>query len=91
MYDEQQFDEAINVLYNFGSMVRGTVEGMRTEAETCAANMGEDVVAKNASAELVRVLDRITEILDENLNTLLADLEEEKERARKAAQYEEEY
>lgn len=89
MYNEQDFEQAYDVLHNFGATIRGTVGQMRTDAETCATNMEEDIVAQNASGSLIQVLDRITEILDTQLNSLLAKLDEEKERARQLAQEDE--
>ncbi len=86
MYNEQDFQQAYDALYDFGSKLRGTVEGMKTEAETCATNMEDDVVAQNASKNLLDVLDRITGYLDTELNSLLSKLEEEKERAARLAQ-----
>lgn len=86
MYNEQDFEQAYEVLYNFGGTIRATVGLLRTNSETCATNMEDDIVAKNASDSLIQVLDRITEILDTQLNSLLAKLDEEKERARWLAQ-----
>lgn len=89
MYNEQQFDQAINAVYDFASKIRGTVERLKSSAETCAANMEEDVIAENASANLVSIMDQIEEILNNDVNKLLSDLEEEKDRAGRIAQYEE--
>lgn len=86
MYNERDLEQAYDALYDFGGKLRGTVEGMKTEAETCAVNMEEDVVAKNASKNLLEILDRIIGYLDTDLNALLMKLEEEKERARRLAQ-----
>lgn len=86
MFDEQQFDQAIDVLTNFATKLRGTVEVMKSEAETCKVNMEDDTNAENASNALIAVLDRIIGILDEDLQTLLSQLEEEKERAIKLTQ-----
>lgn len=86
MFDEQQFDQAIDVLTNFATKLRGTVEVMKSEAETCKVNMEDDTNAENASSALIAVLDRIIGILDEDLQTLLSQLEEEKERAIKLTQ-----
>lgn len=89
MYSEQEFSQAIDAVYNFASKLRGTVGGLKACAETCVANMEEDVIAQNASANLISILDRIEEILDNDVNKLLSDLEEERERAAKIAQYDE--
>ena len=78
MFDEQQFDQAIDVLTNFATKLRGTVEVMKSEAETCKVNMEDDTNAENASNALIAVLDRIIGILDEDLQTLLSQREEEK-------------
>lgn len=86
MYSESDFEQAYDALYEFGGKLRATVETMKSEAETCAANMEGDVVAENASKNLVEILDRITEYLDTELNSLLSKLAEEKERAQKLAQ-----
>lgn len=86
MFNENDFEQAQDALRDFGTKLRATIEGMRTEAETCAANMEDDVVAKNASKNLVDILDRITGYLDTELNALLSKLEEEKARARRLAQ-----
>lgn len=86
MYNERDFEQAQDTLHEFGIKMRATVEMMRNEAETCAANMEDDVVAKNASGNLVDILDKITGYLDTELNDLLSKLEEEKERARQLAQ-----
>ena len=86
MFDEQQFDQAIDVLTDFATKLRGTVEVMKSEAETCKVNMEDDTNAENASNALIAVLDRIIGILDEDLQTLLSQLEEEKERAIRLAQ-----
>lgn len=86
MYNEHDLNQAYEALYNFSGTLRATVEGMKTEAETCAVNMEEDVVAKNASKNLIEILDRIIDYLDTDLNALLVKLEEEKERARLLAQ-----
>lgn len=86
MFDEQQFDQAIDVLTNFATKLRGTVEVMKSEAETCKVNMEGDTNAENASNALIAVLDRIIGILDGDLQTLLSQLEEEKERAIKLTQ-----
>lgn len=86
MFDEQQFDQAIDVLTNFATKLRGTVEVMKSEAETCKVNMEDDTNAENASNALIAVLDRIIGILDGDLQTLLSQLEEEKERAIKLTQ-----
>lgn len=89
MYSEQEFSQAYDAVYNFASTLRGTLGGLKTCAETCVANMEEDVIAKNASANLISILDRIEEILDNDVHKLLADLEEERERAARIAQYDE--
>lgn len=86
MFDEQQFDQAIDVLTDFATKLRGTVEVMKSEAETCKVNMEDDTNAENASNALIAVLDRIIGILDGDLQTLLSQLEEEKERAIRLAQ-----
>lgn len=86
MYNESDFNQAYDALYEFGSKLRGTIEGMRLEAETCAANMEGDVNAENASKNLIDILDGITGYLNTELNSLLQKLEEEKERAIKLAQ-----
>lgn len=87
MYSEQEFDQAIDAVYNFASKLRGTVDGLKTSAETCVANMEDDVIAKNASANLISIMEQIEEILDSDVNKLLSDLEEEKEKAAKIARY----
>lgn len=89
MYNERDLQQAYDALYDFGGKLRATVEGMKAEAETCAVNMEEDVVAKNASANLINILDRINGYLDTELTALLRKLEEEIERARRLAQDEE--
>lgn len=86
MYNDRDFEQAIEVLREFGIKLRATIEVMRTEAETCAANMEDDVVAKNASKNLVDILNRITGYLDTELNGLISKLEEERERAKKLAE-----
>lgn len=86
MYSEQEFSAAIDLLYEFGGMVRARAEQMRSEAENCVANMEEDTVAKNASGNLISVIDRIEKILDGDLRRLLDQLEEERERAARIAQ-----
>lgn len=87
MYSEQEFSQAYDAVYNFASKLRGTLDSLRSCAETCVINMEEDVIAKKASANLISVLDKIEDILDGDVNKLLADLEKEIERARIIAEY----
>lgn len=89
MYSEQEFSQAIDAVYDFASKLRGTIGDLKSCAETCVANMEDDVIAQNASANLISILDRIEEILDNDVNKLLSDLEEERERADKIARYDE--
>lgn len=90
MYDESELEQAIDAVYDFASKLRGTLESLKSSADTCVTNMEDDVVAKNASSNLISVLDRITEILDNDVNKLISDLQEELERARRIAQEENE-
>lgn len=89
MYSEQEFEQAIDAIYNFASKLRGTLSLLKSAAETCVINMEEDVIAKNASANLIFIMGRIEEILDNDVNKLMSSLEEEKERAARIAQYDE--
>lgn len=86
MYNEQDFQQAYDRLYEFGGQLRGTVESMRAGVENGVTNMEDDIVAQNASKNLIDVLDRIIDYLDTELNGLLSKLEEEKERAARLAQ-----
>lgn len=87
MYSAQQFEQAIDVVVEFRTKLSATVEQMRTTSETCVANMEEDVIATHASENLIEVLDRIKEILDTQVASLISNLEAEKERAILIAQY----
>ena len=89
MYSEQEFEQAIDALMNFSTKLRATTEIMRSRAETCVVNMGEDTVAQGASSSLISVLDRIQDILDTQLQSLLNGLEQDKERAAQIAQSDE--
>ena len=89
MYSEQEFDQAIDAIYGFASKLRGTVELIKSTAATCVSNMEDDVIANNASANLTEVMNRIEEILNDDVNKLLSDLQEEKEKAIRIAQYDE--
>lgn len=90
MYSEQEFSEAIEVIYNFSSKLRAQVELIKGNAATCVVNMEDDVVAKSASNNLIEVMGRIEAILDNNVQKLLSNLEEERDRAARIAKYDEE-
>lgn len=87
MYSEQEFDQAIDVIYKFASKLRATVEQLKSNSETCVANMENDVIAQNASENLISVMNRIEEILNDDVGKLLSQLQEEKNRAEIIAQY----
>ena len=87
MYSEQEFDQAIEAIQSFASKLSGTLGMLKSGAETCVANMEEDVIAKNASAELISVLGRIEDVLNDDVKKLLSDLEEERAKAARVAQY----
>ena len=74
-------EQAIDVLREFRTMVRSYAESMKSEAQTCAANMQGDTIAENASADLEKIMDRIINILDEEVKNLISGLEQEKETA----------
>lgn len=86
MYDESQLEQAIDEVYEFAGELRSTVEMLKSDADSCIVNMEDDVVARNASIQFISVMDRITEILDNDVNKLIADLQEELETAAKIAQ-----
>lgn len=86
MYDESQLEQAINAVYDFAGKLRSTVDILKSDADSCIVNMEDDVVARNASLQFISVMDRITEILDNDVNKLLADLQEELETAERIAQ-----
>lgn len=90
MFSEQEFQQAIDAVRDFSTKLRATVEILKSQAQTCVVNMEEDTVAQGASANLISVMDRIEQILDNDVRTLISNLEEEMERARRIAQYNEE-
>jgi hypothetical protein len=88
MYTEQDCQAAIDCLQEFRSTTRGMVEQIKGAADTCVANMEGDNVSQGASADLKRVMNSVEDILDNDLCDLISKLEEEKEKARAAAEYE---
>ncbi len=86
MFDEQEFDQAIEAIRSFSIKLRATAETLKGEADNCACNMDGDNAANNAATNLKKVMDRIEEILDTQVSSLISKLEAEKERAKRMAQ-----
>lgn len=90
MFSEREFDEALDTLYDFCSQLKAKISTLKDNAQTCVLNMEDDVIAKNASDNLISILDSIEDIIDDHVKPLMEKLDEEKERALKIANYDDE-
>ena len=76
MLDQQQLDEAAEVLGQFKTQVSQQIEEMGAAAQTCQSEMEDDPVASGAAGELQQALAKISEQL-QSVDTLIAQLHEE--------------
>lgn len=75
MYNDQQYEEAINVVKNFGQKILHEADSLKNSAQNCVSNMGGDEVAKDQADKLKAAMDEIQAIVDNDLNRIVNAME----------------
>lgn len=80
MYSDQQYEEAINVVKNFGQKILHEADSLKNSAQNCVSNMEGDEVAKNQADKLKDAMDEIQAIVDNDLKRIVNVMEEQRGR-----------